>query len=198
MNRFLDQQTKFDMKKSNFYALNRTFVIAVLMLSSFTFVHAQTFIGGGGDDLWSNVNNWADGIKPTEESENVAIHSDVIVDEDVTIVSLFDAVACDLTIHAGKKLTAVGELVWNKGGDFVVEDGAQLITDSQVIGMVEKKIVAYSDEVKMWDIIASPVIENVMPSIENGFLTDPASGYALMAFRRASFSSGVCAATRKQ
>ena len=176
------------MKKNSFYAFNRAFVIAVLLLSSFTFAYAQTFIGGGGDDLWSNVNNWADGIKPTEESENVAIHANVIIDEDVTVVSLFDAVACDLTIQSGKKLTAVGELVWDKGGDFVVEDGAQLITDSQVTGTVQKKIVAYDDEVKMWDIIASPVIENVMPSLENGFLTDPASGYALMAFNEQNHS----------
>ena len=123
------------MKKGNFYALNRTFIIVLLLLTGFSLVHAQTFIGGGGDALWSNVNNWADGIKPTEESENVAIHSNVIVDEDVTVVSLFDAVACDLTIQAGKKLTAVGELVWKKGGDFVVEDGAQetrLIASLQV------------------------------------------------------------------
>jgi len=177
------------MKKSRFYSINRAFVLAVLLVTNFTLVHAQTFIGGGSNDFWSNPDNWAEGVLPTTESENVTINANVVVDVDVTVVSLYDASVCDMTVQKGKKLCVSGEFVWDKGGAFLLEDGAQLVTDSQVVGTLEKRVVAYNqNEEKRWDFISSPVVENVIPSIENGFLTDPATGYVLNAFNEQSLS----------
>ena len=161
--------------------------MAVLLVTNFGFAQAQTFIGGGGNEFWSNSSNWAEGVVPTAESENVAINANVVVDVDVTVVSLYDAAVCDMTVQSGKKLCVSGEMVWNKGGNFLLEDGAQLIADSQVAGVLEKRIVAHNqDEETLRYFIASPIVENVVPSIENGFLTDPATGYVLLAFNEQS------------
>ena len=53
---------EFDMKKSSFTTLNRIVFLAVF-LSTMTFAQAQTFLGTAGDGLWSNVDNWLDGLK---------------------------------------------------------------------------------------------------------------------------------------
>ena len=171
------------MKKSSFHALHRIAIMAAFFFFGTVASQAQSFTGEAGDQLWSNPGNWLDGIKPTEESENVRIGADVIVDEDVTIVSLFDASPCDLTIQSGKRLAVGGSFTWSLGGEIILEDGAQLVhQEAQLHAKVLKKIAAYDENSSLWNLIASPVLEDVTPSLENGFLTVPETGYSLYTF----------------
>ena len=174
------------MKKSSFTTFNRVVILAAFLCSTMVFAQAQDiFDGTTGNQLWSDPANWRDGHLPTEQSLGVIIRSNVIVDMDAAIFDLSDAVSCNLTIQEGKKLTVSNGIWWDKGGDFVLEDGAQLVrSDWNLNGLqvlVLKKIQAQTDE-HPWNLIASPVMEDIIPSIENGILTDHESEYALYSY----------------
>ena len=161
------------MKNDRPISFIRILVVALFVLST-VFAKAQetaTFLGNI-DSLWSNPDNWANGMKPNENVIYVAINTDVVVDEDVTIQNLFDAAPCTLTIQSGKKMTVLASITWS-GGGFILEDAAQLLTDNPQILTVKKSITAQADCEDPWYTIASPLTTEVMPSFENGFLTDP-------------------------
>ena len=175
------------MKNSHFIPFNRIIIIFSLFIIGLNFAMAQTFMGTV-NDLWSNPDNWLDGLKPNEESELVSINADVIVDENVTIQNLYDAIPCTLTIQSGKKLVVISTIVWDKGGLFILEDEAQLVNDDPIQILFKKTIEAYDEHNHPWDIIASPIAESFMPTTENGFLTEPETGYALLTYDEASHS----------
>lgn len=175
------------MKNSHFIPFNRIIIIFSLFIIGLNFAMAQTFLGTV-NDLWSNPDNWLDGLKPNEESELVSINADVIVDENVTIQNLYDAIPCTLTIQSGKKLVVISTIVWDKGGLFILEDEAQLVNDDPIQILFKKTIEAYDEHNHPWDIIASPIAESFMPTTENGFLTEPETGYALLTYDEASHS----------
>lgn len=175
------------MKNIHFTPFNRIIIIFSLFIIGLNFAMAQTFMGTV-NDLWSNPDNWLDGLKPNEESELVSINADVIVDENVTIQNLYDAIPCTLTIQSGKKLVVISTIVWDKGGLFILEDEAQLVNDDPIQILFKKTIEAYDEHNHPWDIIASPIAESFMPTTENGFLTEPETGYALLTYDEASHS----------
>jgi len=168
------------MKKGRLISLTRIFAVAFLLLST-AFANAQeeaTFVGSI-DSLWSKPGNWADGLKPNENVNYVTINADVLVDEDVTILNLRDAMPCSMTVKAGKKLTVLASIDWHDG-DFILEDGAQLVYQDDLHAIVKKKIAAYDQDTHALEFIASPVMETITPSLENGFLTDPDTGFQLL------------------
>lgn len=167
------------MKKSMIHTPNRMVLTIGLLLIGLVFAQAQTFIGTMGNQLWSDHGNWLDGQMPNDEFSSVTISADVIVDEDVTIGTLYNSGNFSLTIKEGKKLIAYSSINWGDENDFILEDKAQLVCPTPVKVTVEKKI--YADN-HLWNLIASPVEDDIMPSIENGFLTDPETGYALYSF----------------
>ena len=115
------------MKNCRFTSIGSILVmIAVLMLNATTSSAQEvaTFMGSV-NTLWSNPDNWADGHKPTTEDLSVNIAADVVVDEDATIQNLYDASTCNLTLQEGRILTVKEAIVWNKGGDFTLEDGTK-------------------------------------------------------------------------
>ncbi|MBR3730403.1 MAG: T9SS type A sorting domain-containing protein [Bacteroidales bacterium] len=175
------------MKKKHFIPSNRIIITFCLFIIGLNSAMAQTFLGTV-NNLWSNPDNWLDGLKPNEESEYVSINADVVVDEDVTIQNLYDAIPCTLTIQSGKKLVVISTIVWDKGGSFILEDEAQLLNDDPIQILFKKTIEAYDEQTHPWDIIASPIAESFMPTTENGFLTEPETGYALLAYDEASHS----------
>ena len=175
------------MKNIHFTPFNRIIITFSLFIIGLNFAMAQTFMGTV-NDLWSNPDNWLDGLKPNEESELVSINADVIVDENVTIQNLYDAIPCTLTIQSGKKLVVISTIVWDKGGLFILEDEAQLVNDDPIQILFKKTIEAYDEHNHPWDIIASPIAESFMPTTENGFLTEPETGYALLTYDEASHS----------
>ena len=174
-----------DTKKGFSYTRQTLLVIALLFLGM-AGTNAQNhefgFYNYTGDNLWSNPSNWQDGLQPVDENADVLIYADVIIDEDVVIQNLFDATACTLTIQAGKKLTVRSVFSWTEGGSIVLEDKAQLVNDNPIQVNVMKRIKAYNADNHLWNLVASPVMEEVVPSIKNGFLTEPESGYALYAY----------------
>ena len=175
-----DHNTEFDMKKSSFTTLNRIVFLAVF-LSTMAFAQAQTFLGTAGDGLWSNVDNWLDGLKPTEMFAEVTISADVLVDEDVSIGTLHNSANYSLTVLSGKTLMVNSAMDWGDN-DLILEDKAELVYREPVRVTIKKNIRAYDEDSHLWDLIASPVHEDVVPTTENGFLTEPETGYALYSF----------------
>lgn len=174
------------MKNSIFYYFSRLALAMGLVLFGLQLAQAQDYFDGTtGDRLWSDPANWRDGRLPTAESLGVIICSDVVVDVDVSIPNLADDAYCNLTVQEGKMLRVDASICWDNGGDFVLEDGAQLIhftgNPSGVEVLVKKRIQAQSDD-HLWYLIASPVVEDVTPSVENGLLAEPESGYALYSY----------------
>jgi hypothetical protein len=101
------------------------FVIALVAISlaGATPAFAQcsdSWIGGGGDGLWSNVLNWSDGSEPGS-SDNVCIQSGAAVNMDVS-----DGIA-NLTIGSGNSLTLPNITETNNslliGGSSIVNSG---------------------------------------------------------------------------
>jgi len=169
------------MKKRRFTTLYRAVALLTFLFSMVVFVQAQTFLGTAGDHLWSNANNWLDGLKPTEMFSEATISSDVIVDEDVSIGTLNNAGHYTLTILSGKTLTVNTTISWGDN-DFILEDNARLVHSNPIQVTIKKNIKALNDDFHLWNLIASPVHENVIPSTENGLLTDPETAFALYSF----------------
>ena len=169
------------MKKSRFTTLHRAVFLAVFLFTATVFAQAQTFLGTAGDQLWSNEDNWLNGLKPTGMFDEATISADVIVDEDVSIGTLNNSDNYSLTVLAGKTLIVNTAIHWGDN-DFILEDKAQLIYSEPLQVTIKKNISAYDEDNHLWDLIASPIHEDVIPSTENGFLTDPETGYALYSF----------------
>ena len=115
------------MKKRTILSPNRLMLTIGLLLMGLIFAHAQTFIGTTGNQLWSDPNNWLDGLMPSNDFSAVTISADVIVDEDVSIGMLYNSGNYSLTVKEGKKLTSNASIVWGDENDFILEDKAQLV-----------------------------------------------------------------------
>ena len=171
--------------KNTFFHICHTLMVMVLLFLGFTGAKAQNhqfeFHNYTGNKLWSDSANWQNGLQPHDESAEVLLHADVIIDENVVIQNLADVTSCTLTIQAEKKLTVKAAISWTEGGNIVLEDRAQLVNNSPIAVKVIKRIKAYNVDIHLWNLVSTPVIEEVVPSIKNGFLTQPESGYALYA-----------------
>ena len=140
------------------------------------------FIGMGGDQLWSNPDNWAEGDVPVEGAQ-VGIMSDCVMDADVTVGSITIGNYYDeeygyydrLTVKDGATLTAT-DFIYTTGDarNFVIEDGAQVIhPNAGAQATVEKNITAYTPNSKNgWHLVSSPAIESFAPTADNGFLAN--------------------------
>ena len=86
-----------------------------------------------------------------------------------------------MTVTEGSQLTVSGTLSDVSPANLIIEDGAQLVNSSEgVKATVKKNITAYTaGEKDGWHLIASPVIEGITPTVDNGLL---ANEYDLYAF----------------
>ncbi len=168
------------MNNNRFYVFCRITMVAFLLSTTLASL-SQTFLGSADNGLWSNPNNWLDGLKPNGMFSEATISADVIVDEDVSIGTLNNAGNYTLSILAGKRLSVNSTINWGEN-DFILEDNAQLVHGHPIRVKAKKNINAYDEDTHLWDLIASPVREDVMPSTENGFLTEQETGYALYSF----------------
>ena len=178
--------------KNTFSSLRRLFMATSFLLLATTGAFAQNlffFHDYSGDHLWSNPENWFEGLKPVDEFAEVGVHTDVIIDEDVDILRIWDFTNCNLTIQSGKKLTVREDVSWEYGGIFIIEDGAQLVHQNYYLeAKVLKKITAYDANTHLWNLISSPIIEDIVPTTENGILTELESDFALYAYNEENHS----------
>jgi hypothetical protein len=101
---------------------------------------------------WNDESKWLSGFMPYDGN-------DVAVKADATIPSGCCAHVGDITID---------------GGSITIADGGQLIhSNAGVTATVQKAITGHGgDDGNGWNFIASPMITNITPSANNGFLTD--------------------------
>ena len=146
-------------------------------------------------DLWDNSTKIADNIANTIYTvSNVAsnvLHqyyvktnyyggdSDAsnkvgIVKGTVSVSSLSLGTNDKLTITAGSKLTVTGTLSNSVASNLIIENGAQLVNNSNgVKATVIKNISAYTrDQSKGWHLIASPITESITQSSGNGLFSN--------------------------
>jgi hypothetical protein len=108
---------------------------------------SKTFIGGGGDNLWSNHNNWAECLAPSGTvTQPVTITADCQMDIPITLQnsltinatrSLNVPASQTLAIHAGGSLTNNGTLnlhgTLNASGNFTNTGTANIISTATLL-----------------------------------------------------------------
>ena len=86
-----------------------------------------------------------------------------------------------MTITENSTLTVSGNLSDENASNLILENGAQLINSSTgVQATVKKNISAYTQD-GGWYLLASPIVENITPSVDNGLL---ANNYDLYTFNQ--------------
>jgi M6 family metalloprotease-like protein len=98
-----------------------------------------------------------------------------------SLSSLSMAANDKMTVTEGSKLTVSGTLSDVNPANLILEDGAQLVNNSGgVYTTVKKNITAYTaGEKDGWNLIASPITEDITPTVDNGLL---ANSYDLYIF----------------
>ena len=89
-----------------------------------------------------------------------------------SVANLEMAANDQMTITEGSQLTVSGTMSNDNAANLIIENGAQLVHNSEgVKATVKKSIEAYTADDNGWYFIASPVTENITPSEENGLLS---------------------------
>ena len=131
------------------------------------------FINMGGDKLWSNPDNWAEGEVPVAGAQ-VGIMSDCVIDTVVTVGSITIGYYIDeewgyyerLTVRDSATLTATS-YIYNTGDErnFIIEDGAQVVhPNAGAKATVQKAVSAYSTQSGVnngWHLIALPLTGSI-------------------------------------
>ena len=77
-----------------------------------------------------------------------------------------------MTLTSGSTLTVSGALSNTEAANLIIEDGAQLVHNTAgVKATVKKNAEAYTADDNGWYFIASPVMENITPSVANGLIS---------------------------
>ena len=105
---------------------------------------------------------------PSNDAKIVVIDNTQTENDDITIDN-----SSVYIINPTGMLTVNGSLVSADPTRFILENGAQLIHNSNgVKATVKKDITAYTTDDNGWNFIASPVTESITPSADNGLLTN--------------------------
>ena len=114
----------------------------------------------GNDGNWNDTDKWFwNRIPPTDTV--------VFIDAAASIPSGYTAYADSIVIRDGGSLT--------------IEDGGQLIhNNAGLFATVQKNIAGHDGSAENgWHFIASPMTNNIIPSLGNGFLTEDSTKYDL-------------------
>ena len=119
---------------------------------TFTFTNNRTAVFTTEGD-WNMVSNWSDNIVPT-------VGSNVEIAANATIPTNYVAHVGEISINAGATLT--------------IANGGQLFhTNEGVTATMEKNITGHGgDNNSGWNFIASPLVDNLTPAEDNGFLAN--------------------------
>ena len=169
-------------------------IVAFLLMLCATSAYAQheyQFLGVN-TQLWSDANNWADGVKPDQEDAIVFLLSSVLIDENVNIKDLvYDASEVSVTVAAGCKLTVNGLISpFEEQGlaqKLIVEDSAQLLYGHPVEATVRMKCSPYHNakETAAWHFIASPLATPIAPAALNNLIPEQGN-YELIRFNQSN------------
>ena len=97
-----------------------------------------------------------------------------------SVANLEMAANDQMTITENSQLTVSGTMSNDNADNLIIENGAQLVHNSEgVKATVKKTIEAYTADDNGWNFIASPVTESIDPSTDNGLL---ANNYDLYMF----------------
>ncbi len=89
-----------------------------------------------------------------------------------SVANLEMAANDQMTITEGSQLTVSGTMSNDNAANLIIENGAQLVHNSEgVKATVKKSIEAYTADDNGWYFIASPVTESITPSADNGLLS---------------------------
>ena len=116
------------------------------------------FTGNDGD--WNNANNWSTGAVPNDNS-NVAIESDLIITDDITVRTFTIEDGGSVTLESGS-LTVKDDFTNTDASAFVIEEGAQVFQkNDDVMATFNMNIKApaswENDHKHGWQFIASPM-----------------------------------------
>ena len=105
---------------------------------------------------------------PSNDAKIVVIDNTQTENDDITIDN-----SSVYIINPTGMLTANGSLVSADPTRFILENGAQLVHNTEgVKATVKKTIEAYTADDNGWNFIASPVTENITPDANNGLITN--------------------------
>lgn len=123
------------------------------------------------DGNWSDESNWQGGALPSS-TDAVSIDADCILDITAEVTDLTVSDGFSMTIQSGKILTVSGNLINADVDGIIMEDGSQLLNESDnVKASYQKDIDAYtSKDSDGWYLISSPVDE--MPIAGSSFITE--------------------------
>lgn len=123
-------------------------------------------------NLFSVKTNYYGG--ETEESNKIGFAKG-----NATLTALGLSENDQMTITENSKLTVSGTLSDVSSSNLILENGAQLVNSSTgVQATVKKSITAYSQD-GGWNFLASPILESITPTVDNGLL---ANNYDLYTF----------------
>ena len=124
----------------------------------FQFAFASTGIQNVSPGAWSNANIWSGGSLPGV-NDAVIISEDCSVDIDVEVAALTVNSGARLSVLTGNTLTVNGAFTCNDVDGLVIEDGAQIVNESEGVKATAKKnIQAYTQkDPDGWHFLASPV-----------------------------------------
>lgn len=169
-------------------------LVAFLLMLCVTNAYAQheyQFLGVN-TQLWSDANNWADGVKPDQEDAIVFLLSSVLIDENVNIKELvYNASEVSVTVASGFKLTVNGLISpfeeQSLAQKLIVEDSAQLLYGHPVEATVRMKCSPYHNakETAAWHFIASPLATPIAPAALNNLIPE-VGNYELIRFNQSN------------
>ena len=141
---------------------------------SFEFVRwANLVFTGDVNTLWSEVGNWSGNTSLPGIGDNIGIEAPCLMDQDVIVDNLYVPEGNTLTLPSGKALTVVSNLASDATTGLVIEDGAQLLHNSDnVMATVKKYIVGHDTLRRRFSVISTPMTTSVNPEDVSTNLTN--------------------------
>ena len=126
---------------------------------------ANATLNNNAANLFTVKTNYYDG--ETEASNKIGFAKG-----NTSLSSLSLAANDKMTITEGSKLTVSGTLSDVNADNLILENGAQLVNSSDGVLATVKKTVSAFTQNGGWNLIASPIADDILPSSDNGLLTN--------------------------
>ncbi len=113
------------------------------------------------DGDWNNTDNWVTKQLPTENDSHIIINAEAYINGTVEVNSLTINEGKTLTLNKGAKLVVSGDFVNSDADAFIINDGAQVVHNSENLPATFNMNIVNPQEGKLYDItgwqfIASP------------------------------------------